>query len=436
MTGKLTNDGLDPFQVYRDEIAAIPRISPERTRELGFQAENGSASAVVELTLTHLHRLFPKVLAKVGWNADAQDCLQEASIDLLQSARNYHPSEHDGSFNAYVDYRVQRRLQETSAPTYRSIHISSQVRRYVRIWQRVQDAVFEKTGNRLTLEETVDFLPVKFLRKTNMWKKAEARLKKTNGGAATPEEVERETRRSIKTGRTLRCVQDASAVMKMERMDVCDFEPHAPAMPEQQAIHAELIAHVRSMVLTVLNARERFVIERRYLTEKSWTQKQIAEYLHCDKMSISRLEAGAIEKLSQIMNRGVRVSSSGREENAQDADEYELLSVGLPPPKIRLIEEVRKKIALLTTQQNNGKESAAPSCDHPAAHLFFLTLSAFDGTLNAEERKILSSLYLAPEPKTESVLGKELSLSPTTVNNRKKQAIDKLARAIMEAMAS
>jgi DNA-directed RNA polymerase sigma subunit (sigma70/sigma32) len=147
------------------------------------------------------------------------------------------------------------------------------------------------------------------------------------------------------------------------------------------------------------------------------------------------LENAAIEKLSHVMNRGTRVSSSGVQESVQDDDEYALISIGLPQPKVRLIQEMRKNVTRMAAQRCNGEDPVSLARRHTAVELLFLTLSAWDGVLNDEEQQILSSIYLAPEPKTESVLGEELSLSPSTVNNRKKQAIDKLARAIIEAMA-
>jgi len=430
MLKPLAQDGIDPLQVYRKEVSALPRLSTEQKRELGRQVEQGSVTAARELTLSHLYGLLPKILSRAH-GADVLDCIQEASLDLMGSAAAFRPSQYANTFETYAEYRVARHLFDVIASLREDIPVSRGIRNYLRVWRRVQKEVFEKTGHQLSLEETVAFLPVDFLQKTRMWKKAEARLRKENGGVEpTSSEIEEETRRSIRTGRTLRCVKDAAVVEDGERMDAQTYGVQREGRPEEPVIHNDLIARVRSLTRTLLTARERFIVERRYLTDDAWTLKRLAAFLRCDKMRIVQLEKEAIQKLSQVLNPQddeVRVVPAAAAQNMMNDEEFELLCAGMSQEKIRLIREIQKRLA-----------DHCPVALHntPASHLFFLALSAFDGTLSEGEQQMLSSLYLVEETKSESELGKELSISQAGVNYRKQRAIEKLATVIADVTAS
>jgi RNA polymerase primary sigma factor len=86
------DDSYDLLSHYLQEIARVPRLSPERERELGrlVQQENDKA-AIEELVRANLR--FVVSYAKRFRNAQVQliDLINEGNIGLMQAARKYDP---------------------------------------------------------------------------------------------------------------------------------------------------------------------------------------------------------------------------------------------------------------------------------------------------------------------------------------------------------
>jgi len=86
------DDSNDLLSHYLQEIARIPRLTPERERELGERAKNNDRAAIEELVRSNLR--FVVSYAKRYRNAHVHflDLINEGNIGLIQAAKKFDPA--------------------------------------------------------------------------------------------------------------------------------------------------------------------------------------------------------------------------------------------------------------------------------------------------------------------------------------------------------
>src|SRR3954464_2662841 len=85
------DDSYDLLNQYLHEIAQIPRLTPERERELGYRVQQNDKSALEELVKANLR--FVVAYAKRSRNTHVLflDLINEGNIGLIHAAKKYDP---------------------------------------------------------------------------------------------------------------------------------------------------------------------------------------------------------------------------------------------------------------------------------------------------------------------------------------------------------
>ncbi|HEY5610304.1 MAG TPA: sigma-70 factor domain-containing protein, partial [Thermoanaerobaculia bacterium] len=85
------DDSYDLLNQYLQEIARIPRLTPERERELGQRVKENDRHALEELVKANLR--FVVSYAKRFRNAHVLflDLINEGNIGLIQAAKKFDP---------------------------------------------------------------------------------------------------------------------------------------------------------------------------------------------------------------------------------------------------------------------------------------------------------------------------------------------------------
>src|SRR5438309_10718112 len=88
------DDSYDLLNQYLHEIAQVPRLTPERERELGRRVQQNDKTALEELVKANLR--FVVSYAKRYRNAHVLflDLINEGNIGLIQAAKKYDPGKH------------------------------------------------------------------------------------------------------------------------------------------------------------------------------------------------------------------------------------------------------------------------------------------------------------------------------------------------------
>src|SRR5436305_15230071 len=88
------DDSYDLLNQYLHEIAQIPRLTPERERELGRRVQENDKSALEELVKANLR--FAVSYAKRYRNSHVLSLhlINERSIGLIHAPKKYDPAKH------------------------------------------------------------------------------------------------------------------------------------------------------------------------------------------------------------------------------------------------------------------------------------------------------------------------------------------------------
>src|SRR6267142_4534157 len=108
------DDSYDLLNQYLHEIAQVPRLTPERERELGKRVQENDKAALEELVKANLR--FVVSYAKKYRNSHVLflDLINEGNIGLIHAAKKYDP-EKNVKFITYAVFCLKKKkLQELS----------------------------------------------------------------------------------------------------------------------------------------------------------------------------------------------------------------------------------------------------------------------------------------------------------------------------------
>src|SRR5919201_1712957 len=85
------DDSYDLLNQYLHEIAQIPRLTPERERELGYRVQQNDKSALEELVKANLRFVVSYAKRYRNQHVLFLDLINEGNIGLIQAAKKYDP---------------------------------------------------------------------------------------------------------------------------------------------------------------------------------------------------------------------------------------------------------------------------------------------------------------------------------------------------------
>lgn len=263
------DDSYDLLTQYLQEISRIPRLTPERERELGRRVqEHDDKSAIEELVKANLR--FVVMYAKRYRNAHVLflDLINEGNIGLMQAARKYDP-EKNVKFITYAVWWIRQSI----------LHALSE-----------QGGAFRLPPKRANLMYRLE--------------KAIAASIQEGDHIPTPQELASELGVTVREVQTLMHASADNFSLNAELDDESHTEladvieqttiPSAEEEMQEQSRREELLAH-----MSVLSSKERLVLTLRHGVSDNRPKRiaEIADFLNRQQDAVARVASGGTARL-------------------------------------------------------------------------------------------------------------------------------------------
>jgi RNA polymerase sigma-32 factor len=249
-----------------------PLLDAETERRLAAEVQAGSAAALDRLLQAHLRLVRSLARRYEGYGVPSEDLLGEGYLALVEAARRFDP-ERGARFATYAAWWVRAHLRSHTLDNRRIVG-SPSTRAARRIFGRLratERALTQQLGRTPTRDEVADALGV------------------------APGDVE-----MVQSSLAARDV----ALGAREGGRTIDLPDVAGQTPEQRVAQDELRRFQGQAVqraLTRLDAREREIVERRFLDDEPDTLARLGERLGLSRERVRQLERRAQDKLRSAL---------------------------------------------------------------------------------------------------------------------------------------
>lgn len=260
----------DVVGAYRQKLAGIERLSPERERELARRFQAGDRRAGDALVTALLPFVVAIALEYRRWGLPVEDLVQQGNVGLLRAAAKFDP-ERDVRLATYAAFWIRAEIRDLVVRGYRVVRIGTTKaeRRAIRAYRssEARDADSLAAVSGLTRERAVELLPV--------LAGAESSLDAPIGKS-----------------------DDAPRAIDL----VAANDPSPEDLTE--ADEAVRLAHAAvDRALVILSDRERLIVEERFMSDEPATLQELGDRLGVSKERVRQLEERAKKKLaSQLQN--------------------------------------------------------------------------------------------------------------------------------------
>lgn len=242
---------------YRAEVASQKALTPERERELAERWRAGDQAAGAALVQACLPFVMTIAYEYRRWGLSAEDIVQEGNIGLLKAARRFDP-DRGCRLVTYAAYWIRAEIRDYVVRGYRIVRLGSSKpeRRALRIYRktRERDPKTLAALSGLREERVEELLPLLLARDVSLDAPTETGstgVDRLAGESLTPEEAAADEQETDRTHRALR----------------------------------EAVAE--------LPAREREILETRWLTEEPLTLEALGRRFGISKERVRQIEERA-----------------------------------------------------------------------------------------------------------------------------------------------
>jgi RNA polymerase primary sigma factor len=286
-TGKLPTP-----RTYRNYIPA------EDVLEAEFKAIDRRAEDAQDALIGANLRLVVSVAKRyTGRGSTFDDLIQEGNIGLIKAVEKFDPTR-GFKFSTYATWWIRQAITRSIADQARTIRIPVHLLESIQQLVRAQRKLTQDLGRDPTSEELA--LEAGFLEPED----TELILSYKEEGIPLPLEQKRRLRRaSAKVRQILRSAEEPmsleASVGNEESSELGDFIPDNEAMTPGDAAAREILREQVQNALSVLNERERQVLELRYglVDGKDHTLEEVGKYFNVTRERIRQIEAKALRKL-------------------------------------------------------------------------------------------------------------------------------------------
>lgn len=249
------------LSTYRGELASRHALTAERERELAERYRDGDKAAGAALIEACLPFVMTIAFEYRRWGLSAEDIVQEGNIGLLKAARRFDP-DRGCRLVTYAAYWIRAEIRDYVVRGYRIVRIgaSKPERKALRIYRktRERDPRTLAALSGLKEERVEELLPLLLSRDVSLDATTES------GGTAVE-----------------RLADDASS-------------PEETAAEDEEAARTSEALH---QAVRELPAREREILERRWLTEEPLTLEALGQRFGISKERVRQIEERAKQRM-------------------------------------------------------------------------------------------------------------------------------------------
>ncbi|MCX7738462.1 MAG: RNA polymerase sigma factor RpoD/SigA [Hydrogenothermaceae bacterium] len=260
------------LNMYIQQMAKHPILSPEEEKELAIKAKAGDKEALKKLVKGNLRFVIAVAKNFMGWGVSLTDLIAAGNLGLLEAAKRFDP-EKDVKFISYAVWWIRQAIMQT---------------------------IFQQTGAvRIPIKESIFIAKVK---------DAYEKLKEEFGKEPTEEEIAKKLNTSIKKVRSALSIVRMPVSLDMplgegeEDFTMLDILSKKGTEDIEKGLIDETLHRGIESMLNLLDDREREIIKMRYglFDGEVMTLEEVGERLGISRERVRQLEQRALKKLKSM----------------------------------------------------------------------------------------------------------------------------------------
>ena len=283
---KLTGLDFSPennLSKYLQDIRKYPILEPDEEYTLAMDYQKTKDKNIAYKLITSHLRLVVKVVAKYkGYGLPLSEMISEGNLGLLYAIEKFEP-EKGFRFSTYALWWIKASVQKYILNSWSLVKLGTTA---------AQKKLFfnlRKIKNKLNLVDDRDM-------------SEQILTKIANSLDVSVQEVTDMNTRLKSHDGSLNAVLDSSSDDSTEWMDfISDNKPNQ----EECFAHSETLRYRRKLfneALVVLNPREKDILFKRRLAEKSATLDDLSKTYHISKERVRQIELNSIKKITKAVN--------------------------------------------------------------------------------------------------------------------------------------
>jgi RNA polymerase sigma-32 factor len=269
MNFPVVTNGLTQFL---NQVRTIKPLTPERENELAIKfQETGDRAAAHELVVSHLPFVVKIAFQYRHYMIPIQDLIQEGSIGLMKAVKRFDP--HKGyRLVSFAVWWIKAYIKNFILKSWNLVKLGTtqaQRKLFFRIGDIGEHADQEKRGRRI--KELADELKVK-----------------------EDDVIEMEARVRAREWSLNETVGEGKDMTSMDLLED-DSSNQESRMIQHESDYA--LSEATESALSALDARERFIIEKRVMEDETWTLQELGDHFGTSRERVRQLEKRALTKL-------------------------------------------------------------------------------------------------------------------------------------------
>jgi len=266
---------------FLSQVRAIKPLTAEREYELAVRyQESGDVEAAQELVMSHLPFVVKIAFQYRHYAIPVQDLIQEGTIGLMKAVKRFDPQK-GYRLVSFAIWWIKAYIKNFILKSWNLVKLgTTQAQR--KLFFRVGDIGehFDEESKQARVKELAEELKVK-----------------------EDEVIEVEARVKAREWSLNQAVGEERDITAIDLLE--DDSPNQETrLIERES--EEKISGLTKQALKTLDPRERFIINKRFLTDSTWTLQKLGEHFGTSRERIRQLEKRALNKLKQeLLPQGV-----------------------------------------------------------------------------------------------------------------------------------
>ena len=259
------------LNLYIQQMAQHPLLSPEEEKELAIKAKKGNKEALKKLVEGNLRFVVNVAKNFMGWGVPLTDLIAAGNLGLIEAAKRFDP-DRDVKFISYAVWWIRQAIMQTIFQQTGAVRIPIKESLFISKVKEVYENLKEKLGREPTLEEIA--------------KEVDSNPKKVRQALQI-------VRMPYSLDMPMGEEEDITLLDLLSKKGTEDVEKELV----EESLHKEL-----TKLIKALDEREREIIKHRYGLEgeEPKTLNEVGEMLGISRERVRQLENRALKKLRAL----------------------------------------------------------------------------------------------------------------------------------------
>ncbi len=259
------------LNLYIQQMAQHPLLSPEEEKELAIKAKKGDKEALKKLVEGNLRFVVNVAKNFMGWGVPLTDLIAAGNLGLIEAAKRFDP-DRDVKFISYAVWWIRQAIMQTIFQQTGAVRIPIKESLFISKVKEAYENLKEKLGREPTLEEIA--------------KEVDSNPKKVRQALQI-------VRMPYSLDMPMGEEEDITLLDLLSKKGTEDVEKEVV----EESLHKEL-----TKLIKALDERERAIIKHRYGLEgeEPKTLNEVGEMLGISRERVRQLENRALKKLRAL----------------------------------------------------------------------------------------------------------------------------------------